>query len=881
MSRYCGETEINPILKASTYWREVALLGDGSVFSKKNLWTDSNLAELNRYFVQNMDAGDRQFLEKLQGQIEPTTPSAKQLAAEMMWLMYLCPSSLTPSRKRDVIQKIWSWSGEPFPQPAPMLAENILSGIGSAGPGYNLNLWRELVFFINFTQGFRSLPLEERRHLLADGWAFADWLRNVPDWEARQLRHMLLFMLFPDEFERIFGQSDRRAVAKTFSGKEPREINKLDPVDLDRLLRDIRKKLEDEYGTNELDYYVPPLRNRWKMEEPTTTSTITVGDVRNAIEEINRNGVPQNAASTTYDLIDSGRRYPPKLVFSLATKSASGVELDRSTFAGGDETSAFRELRALGFDIVPKDAVSSLIDRFIAQAQAANVLNVQGYLNEYRGLSVKVGFGQGNFARIPWIAFLADGQLVSNGLYPVLLLFRAEQVMLLCYGLSETNEPAGSWGDISGRQTVQSWFKNRFARNPDRYGASYVRAAYELDKPIPVESLTRELDMMIDQYKQITGQRVPHAGTTIQPTPVVPVPLTSFRGQAYADFNRVGLRVSQGLLVRFGASLLAKRFLILTGLSGSGKTKLAHAFASWLAESEDQYRLVAVGADWTTNENVIGYQDALQPNIYRKPSNGLLDVILRAGNDAKRPYFLVLDEMNLSHVERYFADILSAIESQQVIALHPSEEELGAHAGDTLLVPGKMRLPKNLFIIGTVNVDETTYMFSPKVLDRANVIEFRTTTDDISAFLDNASAVDMATLAGKGATFGAAFVAEAAAEIKLGSETAAALKGRLAEIFAALAPIGAEFGFRTAYEITRFTHYHEKLTGEGWQFSDALDAQVLQKLMPKLHGSQRRLEPVLKALEVFCITHQCNASLEKIRRMQDRLKDGFTSFAEA
>jgi energy-coupling factor transporter ATP-binding protein EcfA2 len=466
--------------------------------------------------------------------------------------------------------------------------------------------------------------------------------------------------------------------------------------------------------------------------------------------------------------------------------------------------------------------------------------------------------------------------------------------------------------------------------------------------------------------------------------------LHGFIDQSIADFKQAGLRVPDGLLVRFGAALLAKRFLILTGLSGSGKTKLAQAFAAWLtpvishcdpfipgakiksdrityivrssdriavefsnneddahetlvllpraliaewasyissnhlernvlartiregvsptsrysaqlhsfethlkaaafallgAEESNQqhsfYRVIAVGADWTTNENVVGYMDALQDKIYRKPSNGALDVILRAELDPARPYFLILDEMNLSHVERYFADILSAIESGQEIALHASAESLKSSEHDTLLVPPKISLPKNLFIIGTVNVDETTYMFSPKVLDRANVIEFRAKADDIAAFLDAPSAVNMELLEGKGAAFGAAFVAEAAAEVQLKSATAAELKARLAEVFAALAPIGAEFGFRTAYEITRFTHYHDKLTGAGWQFNDALDAQVLQKLMPKLHGSQRRLEPVLKALEVFCTTHQCNASLEKIKRMQDRLKDGFASFAEA
>ncbi|MHB1185188.1 MAG: McrB family protein [Desulfobulbia bacterium] len=351
--------------------------------------------------------------------------------------------------------------------------------------------------------------------------------------------------------------------------------------------------------------------------------------------------------------------------------------------------------------------------------------------------------------------------------------------------------------------------------------------------------------------------------------------------QCHSDLSAAGLICPEELIHRYISSLLAKRFLILTGLSGSGKTKIAHAFAAWLSESEDQYRLIAVGADWTTNENVVGYQDALQTGIYRKPSNGALDLILRASNDPVRPYFLILDEMNLSHVERYFADILSAVESGQEIALHSAAESLKCSEDDPLPVPSRIRLPDNLFIVGTVNVDETTYMFSPKVLDRANVVEFRATAEDIAAFLDAPAAVKMDALAGKGAIFGPAFVAESRADSQLESATAADLKARLAEIFGALAPIGAEFGFRTAYEITRFIHFHAKLAGSGWQFKDALDAQVLQKLLPKLHGSERRLRPVLEALETFCVTHQCAASLEKIRRMQDRLKDGFTSFAEA
>lgn len=356
--------------------------------------------------------------------------------------------------------------------------------------------------------------------------------------------------------------------------------------------------------------------------------------------------------------------------------------------------------------------------------------------------------------------------------------------------------------------------------------------------------------------------------------------------------EKTGIQTAPGTSSRLIASLVTKRFLILTGLSGSGKTKLAHAFAAWIAESDAQYRIVAVGADWTTNENLLGYQDALSPEIYRKPTNGALELMLRARDDAERPYFLILDEMNLSHVERYFADMLSAIESGEPIALHSASEDLPGSNGDPVRVPSRLELPKNLFIVGTVNVDETTYMFSPKVLDRANVIEFRATSDQIGNFLDNPQRIRMDALAGNGAGFGAAFVAAASSDApslsKLpteihnnGEQCAADLKERLVEAFNALAPIGAEFGFRTAFEISRFIAFHALLTGPGWKFSDALDAQVYQKLMPKLHGSERRLGPVLRALEAFCTTHHCSASLEKIRRMQDRLKDGFTSFAEA
>lgn len=341
-----------------------------------------------------------------------------------------------------------------------------------------------------------------------------------------------------------------------------------------------------------------------------------------------------------------------------------------------------------------------------------------------------------------------------------------------------------------------------------------------------------------------------------------------------------GLRFPDGLVARYVASLMAKRFVILAGLAGSGKTKLALAFAKWLAESDEQVELVAVGADWTSNENVLGYRDAIDPSKYRRPANGALDIILKAAEDTQRPYFLILDEMNLSHVECYFADLLSAIESGEQLALHSGTEDVDG-------VPPRVRLPRNLFIVGTVNVDETAYTFSPKVLDRANVIEFRTGVADIRAFLDNPGAVDLRKIEGVGHVFGPALISAIDAQTALSTLPPEIAKGincqeqlqlQLTELFELLAPLGAEFGFRTAMEILRFTYFHALIVGDEWRLEFAVDAQLLQKLLPKLHGSERRLRPVLERLRSYSTAKSLKLSGEKLGRMEDRLRDGFASF---
>jgi MoxR-like ATPase len=372
------------------------------------------------------------------------------------------------------------------------------------------------------------------------------------------------------------------------------------------------------------------------------------------------------------------------------------------------------------------------------------------------------------------------------------------------------------------------------------------------------------------------------------------------------DLKKAGLIFSPQLIKRFVASLCTKPFVICSGLSGSGKTKLAQAFAQWIASDESQYVIVPVGADWTNREPLLGYPNALNKEEYVSPENGVLDLMIRAKQnieneeESKKPYFLILDEMNLSHVERYFADFLSTMESGGKIPLHKIEN-------DSLMVPPSIKLPENLFIVGTVNIDETTYMFSPKVLDRANTIEFRLTEKDLADFIESDVPLKMELLTAQGANMSDGFMAMAL------KETDKNLKPSEADLklfFSELKKSGAEFGYRTASEIGRLMYMLKELGESG---DNLLDIAIMQKLLPKLHGSRSKLNTALTTLAKFCVKDgvkdfdgkdedfrktyfipfdklptdsldkiKYKITFEKISRMhKNAMENGFTSYAEA
>jgi 5-methylcytosine-specific restriction endonuclease McrBC GTP-binding regulatory subunit McrB len=216
-------------------------------------------------------------------------------------------------------------------------------------------------------------------------------------------------------------------------------------------------------------------------------------------------------------------------------------------------------------------------------------------------------------------------------------------------------------------------------------------------------------------------------------------------------------------------------------------------------------------------------------------------------------------------------------------------------------VPSALTIPKNLFIIGTVNIDETTNMFSPKVLDRANTIEFRVTEKEMEGFLSNIKEINMESLNAKGAGMAKSFL-ELSENKSFPDTDNKETNEMLIRFFVELKKTGAEFGYRSATEILRLINQLNVLD-DSLTLNEKLDIAIMQKLLPKLHGSRRKLCPILETLGSFCIDGDVKMvkdvfekkdfdfesanvlfplSLEKITRMyRGAIDNGFASFAEA
>ena len=292
-----------------------------------------------------------------------------------------------------------------------------------------------------------------------------------------------------------------------------------------------------------------------------------------------------------------------------------------------------------------------------------------------------------------------------------------------------------------------------------------------------------------------------------------------------ARIEAEGLVIDDRTLRRFHLSLRSRGFVILSGISGTGKTWLAQAYARAVGGCE---LLVPVAPNWTTNEDLLGYLNPMSGVYHDTPfSKFLREAALawKAAIEEERepvPYYLVLDEMNLARVEYYFATFLSALEVRQ------RDEITSVDLGDE-----RVALTPNLRFVGTVNVDETTHGFADKVYDRAQLIELEAPREAIQRHLADSPVAKT-----------------------------------LLEAWVALREV-APFAFRVIDDIRK---YVEEATALGVTIEEALDEQMLQKLLPKVHGIDPRIEQALTSFIGLC-GDRFPLSSDKASRMRIRFNE--------
>ena len=375
-------------------------------------------------------------------------------------------------------------------------------------------------------------------------------------------------------------------------------------------------------------------------------------------------------------------------------------------------------------------------------------------------------------------------------------------------------------------------------------------------------------------------------------------------GKDFYSLLQIGSRLVNSSYLPYLTALRTKPFMLLAGISGTGKSRIVRemAKACWTPE-EDEYGkncprnfcMVQVKPNWHDSSDLIGYVSRINGEKY--VVGPFLRFIAKAIQDPKRPYFLCLDEMNLAPVEQYFAEYLSVIESRKlqdghietdpivpfenteaygslIDQLFDSDEERKAYKTEE---GGKrLTIPENLFVVGTVNMDETTFSFSRKVLDRAMTIEMNEV--DLKGGLEAGGSKEFGYI-GEDLMGDAAEGKDIYADNQTLCDEVISYLGKVNEILEGT-PFKIAYRTRNEFLLYAVNRLHFATDSELWQ---TLDEMTSMKILSRIEGDNERCEHVLREMKNLLTETVGNhaedsASLKKIDEMTRKLKSGYTSY---
>lgn len=507
--------------------------------------------------------------------------------------------------------------------------------------------------------------------------------------------------------------------------------------------------------------------------------------------------------------------------------------------------------------------------------------------------------GQGNWAMVPWLCVF-DKKITTTatkGVYIVYLLAKDGKSLYLTFNQGCTDIRKHN----TKKETISIMRKKagEISANIDSRGFAldenidlgdgltelaemYQKGTifykkYEKNNVPNEEELREDLAKMMDIYKEYVNGKPEKEPEDPPKGGEGKLDAKSVISEIKKYIAAEGFSYNDGLVENFYLSLKSKPFVILAGTSGTGKTRLVKLFAEAIGA---KYKLIPVRPDWSDSSDLFGHIDLNGKFL----PGAVLDFLKEAQDHPEKPYFLCLDEMNLARVEYYLSDILSVIETRDFKGGHiisdllVAEEKYGVDK-DALSKYGEIIFPENLYLIGTVNMDETTFPFSKKVLDRANTIEF-SYVDLIPDFKNADVNILQQQLENDFLCTKYLFLSQCAEHADYISGVCAQLQ----TINMILQKANAHVGYRVRDEIV-FYLLNNKNAGLLSE-DEAMDNEIMQKILPRIQGSTASTRDMLCELFKICAVDQNQYSgesdAEKMRKAlaDDRLQCKYRKSAE-
>ncbi|HSK65020.1 MAG TPA: DUF3578 domain-containing protein [Pyrinomonadaceae bacterium] len=523
----------------------------------------------------------------------------------------------------------------------------------------------------------------------------------------------------------------------------------------------------------------------------------------------------------------------------------------------------------------------------------------QKYVTNHPTLNVKWSVGKGSWARVPWIAFLDSRETNStqNGVFPVYL-FREDLAgvyLTLNQGIGDLKEKHGTPESrrilreraeqlLRDSLTLHTLEESGFSldnkidlyndRGPAKdYEASVVGYKFYRRDEIPNDvDLLNDLEQLLRAYDEYLEQQPFREGETLALKVAPGPPHENFRIES-AIHEVISYIADRGFvyepwqIAQYITAIRTKPFVILAGITGTGKSKLPALVAE---ATGGESKLVPVRPDWTDSADVLGYTD-LEGNFRPGP---VLELAHSAAANTDQFCTCIIDEMNLARVEQYFAEVLSRIEDRRPQAnggyrTGPLVRQVAKEADAEW---GEVVIPENLAIVGTVNMDESTHPFSRKVLDRAFTIEL----SDVNLAQWNPNGYRLRPVA----TW--PVVSWNPIKIQL-SELANPTDQQLAEISRAIAALQAvnilltpaqlQVGYRTRDEVAFYLLHAQQIAAafidhEG-NAVDPLDLALQMKVLPRIAGSSNAIKRAVFGLLGWATTGVPLESTDEVNSILD------------